>query len=218
MRTRNAWKWLAAVAGVVSALTIAPAGALQLFELNPDANDRPIPVYEYYNARTDHYFVTGTTAEIALLESLATGEWQRRSDTPAFMAFDSAAVALHVEGANPQAQPVCRYFIPPASHFLSASKAECDAVGAAYPDFVFETASAFHAWLPDEATGGCPVLRVKIGGFEFVPVYRLWNARSDTNHRLTTSRTERAAMIGQGWIAEGYGPEGVAMCVPNWSV
>lgn len=50
-------------------------------------------------------------------------------------------------------QPVCRYFIPPASHFLSASKAECDAVGATYPEFVFETASAFHAWLPEQATG-----------------------------------------------------------------
>ncbi len=83
---------------------------------------------------------------------------------------------------------------------------------------MFETANALHAWLPDQATGACPVLRVKIGGFEFAPVYRLWNARPDSNHRLTTSRAERAAMIEQGWVAEGYGPEGVAMCVPNWSV
>lgn len=217
MKTRNAWKWMAAVAGVASALSIAPAGALQLFELNPDASDRPIPVYEYYNARTDHYFVTADSAEIALLESISTGEWQRRSNEAAFMAFDSAAVALHVNSENPQAQPVCRYFIPPASHFLSASKAECDAVGAAFPAFVFETASAFHAWLPDHANGQCPMLRVKIGGFEFMPVYRLWNALPDTNHRLTKSRAERAAMIEQGWVAEGYGPEGVAMCVPTWT-
>lgn len=217
MGTRKACKWLAAVAGLVSALTMAPAGALQLFELYPGDNGNSVAVHEYYNARTDHYFVTGATAEIALLETLATGEWHRMSDAPAFMAFDRAVTVRHADTENAQAQPVCRFFIPPASHFLSASKAECDVVAATYPAFVFESPNAFYAWLPDQATGACPALRMKVGGFEFVPVYRLWNARTDTNHRLTTSRDERAAMIEQGWVPEGYGPDGVAMCVPNWT-
>ncbi len=216
METRKTCKLLATFTGLVAALTMASAGALQLFEHVPDVNDHPVPVYEYYNAGTSHYFVTGNATEIAQLEALTTGDWRRDSNTPAFMAFDFAAKALHVAGENAQSQPVCRFFIPPASHFLSASKAECDVVAATYPAFVFESSNAFYAWLPDQATGACPKLRVKIGGFEFAPVYRLWNARADTNHRLTTSRSERDAMIEQGWVAEGYGPDGVAMCVPHW--
>jgi hypothetical protein len=217
MGTRKACKWLAAVAGLVSALTIAPVGALPLFEITPGDNANPVGVHEYYNARTDHYFVTGATAEIALLETLTTGEWQRMSDAPAFMAFASAVTVLHADSGNREAQPVCRFFIPPASHFLSASKAECDVVAATYPAFVLESTNAFYAWLPDPADGSCPQLSMKVGNFDFAPVYRLWNARADTNHRLTTSRNERAAMIEQGWVPEGYGPDGVAMCVPNWT-
>ncbi len=217
MGPRKACNWYVTVAGIVSALTMAPAGAVQLFETIPDVKDNPVPVYEYYNAGTDHYFVTGDAAEIALLETLTTGDWQRLGDAPAFMAFDFAAKVLHVAAANAQAQPVCRFFIPPASHFLSASKAECDVVAATYPAFVHETSSSFYAWVPDAATGSCPEMSMKIGGFDFAPVYRLWNARADTNHRLTTSRSERAAMIEQGWVPEGYGPDGVAMCVPHWA-
>ena len=217
MSTRKACNWLTAVAGLVTALTMAPAGAVPLLEINPDERASPVGIYEYYNARTDHYFVTGTAAEIALLETLATGDWRRDSDEPAFMAFESAVTVLHVDSGNPQAQPVCRFFIPPASHFLSVSKAECELVAASYPAFVFESASAFYAWLPDPATGTCPEMRLESGGFDFAPVYRLWNARADTNHRLTASRSERAAMIEQGWVSEGYGPDGVAMCVPHWT-
>jgi hypothetical protein len=184
--------------------------------LNPNAPDSPTAIYEYYNEAQDHYFITGASDEIALLESLNTAAWKRRGDAPAFMAFDRPAKALFLVGEQADAQPVCRYFIPPASHFLSASIAECNEVAAKYPEFVFETAAAFYAWLPDPATGTCPVLVAKIGGFDFQPVYRLWNARVDTNHRLTASKSERAAMIEQGWVSEGYGDDGIAMCVPHW--
>ena len=47
------------------------------------------------------------------------------------------------------------------------------------------------------------------------PVYRLWNANGETNHRYTTDIVVRAAMINDGWVAEGYGDAGVAMCVPQ---
>jgi hypothetical protein len=210
-------KWYAAAAGLIALLAVNPLGALPLFELVSNPNDSPTPIYEYYNAAEGHYFVTGAPEEIALLDSVNTAAWVRRADAPAFMAFDGPARALHVPGDQAYARPVCRYFIPPASHFLSASIDECNEVGAKYPEFVFETETAFYAWLPNQATGACPAMVAKIGGFEFQPVYRLWNGRADTNHRLTTSKSERAAMIEQGWISEGYGPEGVAMCAPHWS-
>jgi hypothetical protein len=45
-----------------------------------------------------------------------------------------------------------------------------------------------------------------------VPAYRLWNGRADSNHRFVTDRSRRGAMVAKGWIAEGYGPDAVAMC------
>ena len=44
--------------------------------------------------------------------------------------------------------------------------------------------------------------------------YRVWDARADTNHRYTTSRTIRDQMVAMGWVAEGYGPDSVIMCAP----
>ena len=58
--------------------------------------------------------------------------------------------------------------------------------------------------LPDAATGACAAGRV--------PVYRVWNHRADTNHRYTSDRGVRDAMAAQGWLPEGYGPDGVIMC------
>ena len=81
---------------------------------------------------------------------------------------------------------------------------------------VLETEAAFYAWLPDEK-GLCPRLFAKIGGFSFAPVYRLWNSRQRNAQRLTMSEAERDAMVAEGWISEGNGADGVAMCVPSWS-
>ncbi len=47
------------------------------------------------------------------------------------------------------------------------------------------------------------------------PVYRLFNNRPDANHRYTTDRALRDAMVAKGWVAEGDGPDAVAMCVPQ---
>jgi len=46
------------------------------------------------------------------------------------------------------------------------------------------------------------------------PVYRVFSNRADVNHRYMTSRALRDQMAAQGWIAEGDGPDRVAMCVP----
>ena len=92
------------------------------------------------------------------------------------------------------------------SHFFSASLAECDAVKQRLGDtWIHETADAFVAGVPD-ANGACP-----IGSH---PVYRLYNNRADANHRYTTSRAVRDEMVARGWVSEGSGAAGVAMCTP----
>ena len=45
------------------------------------------------------------------------------------------------------------------------------------------------------------------------PVYWLWNASADANHRYTIDAAIRATMMARGWVSEGYGPLGVVMCV-----
>jgi len=210
-------KWLAVAVGLAGLLTVAPPlGAIALFDIGPGAGEGPTAVYEYYDAAHDHYSLPASPQEIDAVESGRIAGWKRSSDGVAFLVYSAPVNARFVPAAQGVARPVCRFFVPPASHFLSASEGECDAVAAAHPEFVLETTAAFYAWLPDPATGQCPALFAKIGGFEFRPVYRLWNGRMDTNHRLTTSRSDRAAMVAQGWVPEGYGAEGVAMCVPHW--
>jgi hypothetical protein len=46
-------------------------------------------------------------------------------------------------------------------------------------------------------------------------VYRLWNGRSDSNHRYTTDPLTRVTMIARGYVAEGYGLYGVAFCAAS---
>jgi hypothetical protein len=170
-----------------------------------------VGVYEYHNARAGTYFATGAQEDMDALESGRIAGWKRTQPAEIFMALESPG--YYGRGGAPV--PVCRYFVPPHSHFLSASKAECDAVGR-HPGFVLETRAAFYVWMPNAATGECASVLPKAsgGGPLFRPVYRLWNGQADTNHRFTTSLAVRAEMMAQGWIPEGYGPLGVAMCAP----
>jgi hypothetical protein len=55
--------------------------------------------------------------------------------------------------------------------------------------------------------GNCPA--------NTVPVHRLFDNRADANHRYTTDANVLAQMIARGWIAEGDGPNLVAMCAPQ---
>jgi hypothetical protein len=110
---------------------------------------------------------------------------------------------------------VCRFYIPPQhgnSHFFSASPAECATIQGKigidpnYSGYIMETSSAFYIDLPNTSSGACPA--------GTIPVYRLWNARVDSNHRYTTDPALKAQMIAIGYIPEGYGPDTVAMCSP----
>jgi hypothetical protein len=64
-----------------------------------------------------------------------------------------------------------------------------------------------YLFLPDLVTGTCPAATQ--------PVYRLWNGRSDSNHRYTIDADVRDAMVARGFVQEGYGPNPVAMCAPR---
>lgn len=160
------------------------------------------PAVEYYHAGLDHYFTSPLAADIEALDSRRLAGWVRTGQS---FAAELAAAAGR--------SPVCRFYIPPAhgdSHFLSASPAECAAVrdrigtDPNFTGYVEETAAAFHVVLPDATTGACPA--------GHAAVYRLWNARADSNHRLTADPQTKASMLARGYVAEGYGPDQVAMC------
>lgn len=90
-------------------------------------------------------------------------------------------------------------------HFYSAAEDECDAVKQKFPDaWIFEGSDVFQMVFPDRTTGSCPD--------GTVPVYRLFNQRTDVNHRYTTDPAVQAQMIAKGYVPEGYGAGGVAMC------
>jgi hypothetical protein len=163
----------------------------------PFAQRATVTAVEFYRADRDHYFLSTDPAEIAGLDAGVFVGWARTGY--GFSAFSQAAAG---------ASPVCRFYLPPPedSHFFSASAVECAAVAAQHPTFVLENASAFQIGLPDPGTGVCAPGET--------PVFRLWNRRADTNHRYTIDLAVRASMLAQGWIAEGYGPNAVAMCAP----
>jgi len=158
-----------------------------------------VQAFEYYNAALNHYFVTVNAQEIHDLDTGVHPGWVRTG----YYFFVWNQVASNTS-------PVCRYYIPPGygdSHFFSASPQECADTGSKFPQLEEETSAAFYVTLPDASTGACPS--------GDVPVYRLWNNRADSNHRYTTSPNVKSTMLAQGYVAEGYGPDAVAMCAPQ---
>jgi Repeat of unknown function (DUF5648) len=161
----------------------------------------PATVIEFYNAARDHYFISSLQAEIDALDSGQFPGWVRTGQT-----FNAYGIG---SGGAMTRRPVCRYYGLPAagldSHFYSASLDECLAVADKFANaWQLEAAEVMEIDLPDPSTGACP------GGD--IPVYRLWNARPDSNHRYTTSTVIRDQMLTKGYVAEGYGPNSVALC------
>jgi hypothetical protein len=162
----------------------------------------PGSAIEYYHAALDHYFVTANPVEAGALDAGHFAGWQRTGESFEVMLSDAGTGNSYV--------PVCRFYGLPErgldSHFYSASREECDAVAAGYDGaWVRESADAFYVVPADASTGACP------DGTR--PVYRLWNARFDSNHRYTTSAAIKAEVIERGYVPEGYGPDMVAFCV-----
>ena len=159
---------------------------------------------EYYHPGLDHYFITANPLEVAGLDTqvyptVLGGQWERTGQS------------FRVQPApSPGWAPVCRFFSTfgvKSSHFYTADAVECAGLSSVWPNWLFENI-AFHMALPD-ADGACPPGTIY--------VYRLYNKGlgGAPSHRLTTSFSLRETMIAQrGWISEGSGHNGVAMCAP----
>jgi len=170
-----------------------------------------VQVDEFYHAGLRHYFMTADAADRLALDTGVYSGWVRTGES--FKAY--------AQGSNPDAsvKPVCRFYSAPFietefgvassggvdSHFFTADADECTNVFEYCCGYwVLENDNAFTIDLPDKATGACPA--------GTIPVYRLWNQRTDSNHRYTTRATIKAHMLAAGYLAEGYGPDGVVMC------
>jgi len=153
---------------------------------------------EYHHSTFDHYFLTALADEIAKLDSGIISGWVRTGQS----------FGVHFETAKATSS-VCRFFStafgPKSSHFYTADAGECAKVQG-NRDWQFE-GLVFNVETPD-LNGACPP--------STQPVYRLYNNGQGAapNHRFTTSLATRAQMIASGWIAEGAGLPGVAMCSP----
>ena len=165
-----------------------------------------VQVDEFYHRALRHYFITADAAEKQLLDTGVHPGWERTGES--FKAYATGSPA------NGSIGPVCRYYGKPErgldSHFHSAAgktqdPPECVSVFVKFrSDWLLESDNVFQIGLPDTKTGACPS--------QTVPVYRVWNQRDDSNHRYTTSLAIKAQMIASGYLAEGYGPDGVVMC------
>ena len=174
----------AAVASTLPGGSTPPPGAFQ--------------VVEYYNAILDHYFITAQPAEIAYIDTVLSGSFQRTGLY--FYAFLSPIVA------PPDAQPVCRFFAAGLinSHFFTANASECQFVLVHWPGTWFlETPASFYIQVPDR-DGVCPS--------GTLPIFRFFNNRNDANHRYTIDLSVRRAMLNRAWVPEGNGPNAVAFC------
>jgi hypothetical protein len=159
-----------------------------------------VSVVEFYHAVLDHYFITSNAKEIGDLDSGVHKGWSRTGKS-----FRAYAVG---STGNTGRRPVCRAYGNPAagldSHFYSASPQECVATLTKFKDaWLLEASAVFEMELPDPS-GGCAA-----GG---LPIYRVWNNRTDSNHRYTTSIADRDAMVAKGYIKEGYGVNAVTLC------
>ena len=161
-----------------------------------------VRVVEFRHAALDHYFMTPNPAEIADLDGGVHSGWARTGES--FTVYATG-------GSDDRGSPTCRWYGLPAfgldSHYFSASLVECGNVANSpltTGRWKQEALNAFEATLPDTTTGACPVATT--------PVYRLWNNRIDSNHRYTTKPSIKQSMIAKGYVSEGFGPDGVAMC------
>ena len=106
------------------------------------------------------------------------------------------------------ASPVCRFYIPPGwgdLHFIGLGESECAQTRAMFPAFILEAARFMYVYSPTQ--GVCPA--------QTTPVYRMFGNRPDVNHRYITEQQVRDHMLAEGWVAEGQGPDAVAMCAPQ---
>ena len=157
-----------------------------------------VEAVEYYYS--GHYFMTISTAEISAVDSGAAGGWAR---TGYSFKVQNQAIGGY--------SPMCRFYLTGlarGSHFYTLDAAECAGLKTdAYWKF---EGDAFYAQIA-ALDGLCPTGSRKI--------YRLYNNRQSgvPNHRYTDDLAIRSQMLGQGWVAEGAGSDGVGFCAEGSS-
>jgi hypothetical protein len=181
-----------------AAFTLSYDGVYKDFSVSmPAYVPTVVQAIEYYHAAFNHYFFSSDQADITALDSGQFAGWARTGKS--FFVWPSKQSAAH--------QPVCRFFTeafaPKSSHFYTAIPDECATVKK-NADWQYEKVAGFVA-LADSA-GVC-----SIG----VKLYRVYNngMSGAPNHRYTTDKATRDTMVKQGWVPEGYGPDGVIACV-----
>jgi len=158
---------------------------------------------EYYYPALDHYFITDNPIEIAALDNGVIRGWSRTG-------FSFKVYApLNSDGRG---VPVSRFYgLPSAgldSHFFTANEDETYYLVTQLSGvWLLESRNVFELGLPHSVTGAC------LAGT--VPVFRLWDARSDSDHRFTTDPAVRDQMLARGYVQEGWGAQPVAMCAPQ---
>ena len=158
---------------------------------------------EWYHAGFDHYFHTASALENAVIgDGAYADDWER---TYGFFRVWTAPGAGR--------QPVSRFFSTQwgskSSHFYTAVKAERDLlVAGVITGWQLEADEIYYIGIADYSTGACPA--------GTVPLYRMYNNMlgGAPNHRFTGSLAARDAMVAQGWVAEGSGPNVVYGCTP----
>jgi hypothetical protein len=181
----------------------APTQTATLVVSTQPAPTQTAPIIEFYNAVLDHYFMSQDAKEISDLDNGVHPGWTRTG---------YSILAYTLRGSDNRGRQVARYYAPPTthidSHFYTASNREVSGMQAAgmFAVWGFE-GTVFEIPTPDTRTGACMPNQM--------PVYRLWNGRSDSNHRYTTDLAVRDQLIATGWTPEGYGPSAVVMCAPN---
>lgn len=198
-------KRFAGDAGAAPGKPFAPTAPFQAHREKFGATTEAV---EYYHAGFNHYVVTADADEIAGLDRhvyppVLGANWERTGQSFDVLMLSEAGVA-----------PVCRFFGTfgtVSSHFYTADPLECAGLSARYPAWQYEKI-AFHMPLPD-AAGRCVA-----GAF---PVYRMYNNSQGgaPNHRFTTHLPTVVDFVAnRGWVDEGSGPIGVAMCSPQSSI
>jgi hypothetical protein len=156
---------------------------------------------EFYHGAYNHFFVTTSGTEAALLDAGTPSGWRRTGQVFPVSPLGTAGMS-----------DVCRFwtgqtFAPTSSHFYTPYASEC-ALVRANPDWTYE-GTVFALGLTD-AAGQCP------SGTG--PLYRYYNNGQGgaPNHRYTTTTGVDMTidMSTRGWIAEGNGPGNTFACVP----
>ena len=152
-----------------------------------------VDAIELYSVSLDRYYLSVDATEASTLQA-----------TAGFVRTGQSFKVYTLNGSDGRGFPVYR-FVSAAlnAHFFTASYREY-LVLLRTPEWQFEL-QPFEAGFPDTLTGECPDGLYR--------VYRLFDPRTG-DHRWTIDAGLRAALLEQGWIAEGYGDLGVAMCSP----